>query len=341
MTALADRLPQAVATELTRRSLWGAVPRPVRPAPDGAPMLALSFDLDYREDTVALPPLVELLDRLSLPMTVFAIGRLVEADPTPYAEAAAAGHEIANHTWSHPDNPVLNPEREFWHLSEDEMAEEIGRCQDALEARVGARPTSFRSPHFKDAFRMMAALARFPEITCVSTALASKCPVPTPYLPATSPVAGELLSLHFAERRRGGPAGSARGADDAGGAGDGPPGGPLMVPLTPCPGMRWSPFCSYSAIRVPRDPARGAGLLDVPEWERRWGRMLARAARRKFASVYFDPIDVMRDDGTRAAFARMLGHAVETGWRVATVADVERAWRAVVPGARAASRTSP
>ena len=327
MTSLADRLPQRLSTELTRRSLWGALPRPVRPAPEGPPMLALSFDLDYREDTVALPPLVELLDRLGLPMTVFAIGRLVEDDPTPYAEAAAAGHELANHTWSHPDNPVLNPDREFWHLSEDEMIDEIGRCQDALERHAGARPTSFRSPHFKDAFAMMAALRRFPEITCVSTALASKCPVPTPYLPVRDPVAGDLLSLHFAESRRAG-----SGPHDGGrGPAVGP--GPLMVPLTPCPGMRWSPFCSYSAIRVPRDPVRGAGLLDVPEWERRWDRMLARAARRKFASVYFDPIDVMRDAETRAAFERMLVHAVDSGWRVATVAEVERAWREVVPGA--------
>ncbi len=316
MPSLAHHLPRGLAAELTRRSLWGAVPRAVRPAPPGPPMLALSFDLDYREDTLALPALVALLDRLGLPMTVFSIGRLVERDPTPYAEAAAAGHEIANHTWSHPDNPVLNPDREFWHLDEAEMIDEIGRCQDALERHAGARPTSFRSPHFKDAFRMMSALRRFPEITCVSTALASKCPVPTPYLPAREPVAGDL-SLHF-------PAAAASPA---------PAAGPLMVPLTPCPGMRWSPFCSYSAIRLPRDPARGAGMLGVPEWERRWARMLGRAARRGFASVYFDPIDVMRDDQTRAAFERMLVHAVDAGWRVSTVAEVERAWREVVPAA--------
>ena len=322
MNALADRLPRALSAELARRSLWGALPRPVQPAPPGPPLLALSFDLDYREDTVALPPLVELLARLDLPMTVFAIGRLVERDPGPYAEAAAAGHELGNHTWSHPDNPVLNPDREFWDLSEREMADEIGRCQDAIETAAGVRPTSFRSPHFKDAFRMMAALRASPEITCVSTALASKCPVPTPYLPAREPVAGERLSLHFADGGGADLAGVARAT-----------GGPLMVPLTPCPGMRWSPFCSYSAIRVPRDPARGAGLLDVPEWERRWERMLARATRRRFASVYFDPIDVMRDAETRAAFERMLVHAVEAGWRVATVAEVERAWREVVPGA--------
>lgn len=315
MSTLADRLPRSLATELTRRSLWGALPRAVRPAPPGAPMLAPSFDLDYREDTVALAPLVGLLDRLGLPMTVFSIGKLVGQDPTPYAEAAAAGHEIGNHTWSHPDNPVLKPDREFWHLDEAEMVDEIGRGQDAIERHAGVRPTRFRSPHFKDAFHMMAALRRFPEITCVSTALASKCPVPTPYLPVGRPVAGDL-SLHFAET-------------DATATVP----GPLMVPLTPCPGMRWSPFCSYSAIRVPRDPRRGAGLLDVPEWERRWTRVLARAKRRRYASVYFDPIDVMRDADTRAAFERMLAHAVESGWNVATVADVERAWREVVPGA--------
>ena len=324
MPTLADRLPRPVAAELARRSLWGALPRPVRPAPPGPPMLALSFDLDYREDTAALPPLVALLERLGLPMTVFAIGRLVQDDPGPYAEAAAAGHELGNHTWSHPDNPVLNPDREFWDLSADEMAEEIGRGQDAIERFAGVRPTSFRSPHFKDAWAMVAALERTPEITCVSSALASKCPVPTPYLPVREPVAGDRLSLHFADAGVGGDVGGDAGAGAT---------RPLMVPLTPCPGMRWSPFCSYSAIRVPRDPARGAGLLDVPEWERRWERMLARAWRRKFASVYFDPIDVMRDDETRAAFERMLVHAVEAGWRVATVAEVERAWREVVPGA--------
>jgi len=312
MNTLWNTLPSTLATQLTRRSLWGALPRTVQPTPDGPKRLALSFDLDYREDTIALTPLLELLDRLSMPMTVFAIGKLVEQDPAPYARAAEAGHELGNHTWSHPDNPVLNPDREFWHLSEQEMREEIVRGQEAIEAGTGQRPTSFRTPHFKDAFRMMEALRAAPEIDCISTTLASKCPVPTPYRPTRRERAGDL-SLHF-------PADA--GDTDA-------MSGPLMVPLTPCPGMRWSPFCSYSAIRIPRDPQRGAGLLDVAEWERRWQRMLARAQRRRFASVYFDPIDVMRDEHTRAAFERMLRHARDTDWRVDTVRDVADAWRTV------------
>jgi len=307
LSLLTDSLPRPLATELTRRSLWGAVPRPRRPAPEGPPLLALSFDNDYQADTDATPDLLDLVGEFDARMTIFAIGRLVEASPEPYREAVRRGHELGNHTWSHPDNPVLNPDREFWHLDLDEMRDEIGRCQHAVEAATGVRPTSFRSPHFKDAFRMMEALADFPEITCVSTALASKCPVPTPYAPANEAVAADL-SLHFPARE---PAA----------------GTPLMVPLTPCPGMRWSPFCSYSAIRRPSDPSRGAGMLDVAEWERRWSVMLARAARRRFASVYFDAIDVMRDEETRSAFERMLDHAVRGGWCVTSIAEVERVWR--------------
>lgn len=318
-----DALPRALATTLTRRSLWGALPRPVLPAPDGPPLLALSFDNDYQADTDATPDLLDLVDALDVRLTVFAIGLLVEASPEPYRDAARRGHEIGNHTWSHPDNPVLNPDREFWDLGVEEMREEIGRCQDAIQAVTGARPSSFRTPHFKDAFRMTEALAHFPEISCISTALASKCPVPTPYLPARAAVAGDL-SLHF-------PAG-ARAGTAIGAAADAATAPPLMVPLTPCPGMRWSPFCSYSAIRRPPNPAKGAGLLDVGEWERRWKVMLARAKRRRFASVYFDAIDVMRDAETRAAFRRMLAHAVADGWEVTSVTEVERRWRPVAGG---------
>ena len=55
--------------------------------------------------------------------------------------------------------------------------------------------------------------------------------------------------------------------------------------------------------------------------------MLDRAAGLRFASVYFDPLDVMRDDETRAAFRRMLVTALERGWDVTTLAEVERRWR--------------
>ena len=302
----------AVRRELTRRGLWGHLPRPAAAAPDGPPRLALSFDLDYQADTDALDGLMGLIGDEGCKMTLFSIGRLVELDPGPYRAAAQAGHEIANHTWSHPDNPVLNLDKEFWDLDLESMRDEIGRAQDSLERLASQRPRGFRTPHFKDEPRMMEVLAEFPEITYVSTALASRCPVATPYFPARARVL-DRLSLHL----------------PATGVAAWPQ---LMIPLSNCPGLRWSPFCSYSSIRRPTNRARGAGLHSVPEWERLWSTMLSNARPQKFASVYFDPLDVMRDDETVAAFSRMLRHASGSGWEITTLAEVERLWRPVVGG---------
>jgi peptidoglycan/xylan/chitin deacetylase (PgdA/CDA1 family) len=287
------------------------VPRRAPRLPDGPPQIAFSFDLDYQADTDALPRLVRLCDDLGVSATMFCIGRLVEADPGPYRAAAEAGHEIANHTWSHPDNPVLNPDREFWDLDADAMADEIGRAQDMLERATGQRPCGFRSPHFKDAFPLRAALARFPEITYLSSALATRCPVPTPFFPARREAYGRH-SLAY-------PATAAA------------PGDPLMIPLTACPGVRWSPFSSYLSIRRPANRSKGAGLHDLAGFARLWARMLEAERKRRFVSVYFDPLDVMRDAETEAVFRGMLVHALAQGWTLAPLRAVAARWRPVAP----------
>lgn len=295
--------PKWIQTELTKKSLWGYLPD--KKSGEGIPQLALSFDLDYQKDSDCLNPLLDLLEEREVKSTLFSIGALVRQCPEPYRRAVEEGHEMGNHTETHPDNPVLNPDHEFWDLSVQEMIDEIGRCQDTLEELTGQRPTGFRSPHFKDAFRMMEALEHFPEINYVSTALASKCPEPTPYFPITKEDHGDL-SLHYP-------------AEEGWSQ--------LMIPLTPAPGLRWSPFCSYSSIRRPSNPAKGAGLQTVAEWERSWGEMLKRERKREFASVYFDPMDVMRDDETRVAFRSMLERAVSEGWEITTLKSVESCWR--------------
>jgi len=298
-----------VSAELSRRSLWGHLPRPRSPSPDGPPLLALSFDLDYQEDTDALPALVQLMEQFDATMTLFSIGQLVDQDPGPYREAVAAGHEIGNHTWSHPDNPVLNPDQEFWDLSVDEMTTEIQRAQDVFDRQLGVRPTGFRTPHFKDAPRMTEALGAVPEIDYVSTALGSKTPLAVPYFPTEREFAG-AQSLHYSSIDE------TKNRDE------------LMIPLTPCPEHRWTPFCSYHGIRHPPDPGTGAGMHGLPEWEDLWTTMLDRCRADGFASVYFDPMDVMRDGETAATFERMLTTAADRGWRLTTCAKVASCWRA-------------
>lgn len=301
--------PRWVQEQLTRRSLWGGFPNGGVVGGGEGRQIALTFDLDYQADTDVLPGLLDVLDEFGVKTTLFGIGALVRQDPGGYERAAAEGHELGNHTETHPDNPVLNPDREFWDLGVNEMRDEIGRCQDTIEEFTGVRPVGFRTPHFKDAFRMMGVLEEFPEISYVSTALASKCPVPVPFFPSCEDLLGDL-SLHYPSRE------GSRGC--------------LMIPLSVSPKFRWSPFCTYSSIRRPSVPQKGAGLQSVGEWEEDWKTVLERDKELGFVSVYFDPLDVMRDQETVGAFRRMLGLALEEGWEIVPLREVDRTWRGML-----------
>lgn len=309
------RLADAVVTRTpwlrdwtSRHYLMGAFQRgaPLA-APDGVRRVVLSFDLDYQRDTDLLPALLDLLAARGVRASFACIGRLVEADPSPYRRAVAEGHEIVNHTWSHPDNPVLAPDREFWHLSVREMQDEIGRAQDGFATLLGVRPRGFRSPHFKDAPRMLEALDAFPEIRWLSSTLSSGIPGGLPYYPVrdadVGPLAHRFTALDAYDN-------TSR----------------LMLPLTACPEHRWSPFCSYDGLRAPPDAARGAGLHTPAGWEACWRRLLRERRVDGYVSTYFDPLDVVRDAPTTRLFDGMLAHALGEGWQITTLDEAARAW---------------
>src|SRR3569832_2035335 len=63
------------------------------------PSIALTFDDGPSEGTGQL---LEVLERYGVPATFFQCGANVDRLPAAAREAAAAGHEIGNHTYSHP-----------------------------------------------------------------------------------------------------------------------------------------------------------------------------------------------------------------------------------------------
>jgi hypothetical protein len=92
-------------------------------------------------DTV-VPRFLELLDRFSMKITVFVVGQdaAIEANLAVLRSIAEAGHEIGNHSFHH--EPWL-------HLySEDEIAAEIERAEDAIATATGVRPKGFRGPGY-------------------------------------------------------------------------------------------------------------------------------------------------------------------------------------------------
>jgi peptidoglycan/xylan/chitin deacetylase (PgdA/CDA1 family) len=81
------------------------------------------------------------LQQLKIPVTVFAIGQWLEQNHGLASQILAGGHELANHTYTHPD---------FNSLTADQMYTEITKCRDVLIAETGSPGKWFR-PSSEDA----------------------------------------------------------------------------------------------------------------------------------------------------------------------------------------------
>jgi peptidoglycan-N-acetylglucosamine deacetylase len=99
------------------------------------PAISLTFDDGPSEST---PELLEILARHRAPATFFQIGANVRRLPQIAREIVAAGHEIGNHTDTHPLLALKSPG--FIHR-------EIAAAQEAIEDATGQRPRHFRSPY--------------------------------------------------------------------------------------------------------------------------------------------------------------------------------------------------
>lgn len=85
------------------------------------------------------PQLLELLEESGVQATHFVVGRRAEQATGLVEQMAAAGHEIANHTYSHWSGF-------FWCLPPGLMRQEIERAQHVLRCQLGYAPRRFRAP---------------------------------------------------------------------------------------------------------------------------------------------------------------------------------------------------
>jgi peptidoglycan/xylan/chitin deacetylase (PgdA/CDA1 family) len=110
--------------------------------------LALTFDDGPSEAT---PELLELLARLRVNATFFLCGSNVERLPYVARAVAAAGHEIGNHSDSHP---------RFDFCSADFIYRELEAAQFKIARATGVTPKLFRAPYGVRWFGMAAAQRR-------------------------------------------------------------------------------------------------------------------------------------------------------------------------------------
>lgn len=116
--------------------------------PDRKVIFFLSFDCDYSKDIIHIPALLSFLDKYKIKASFACIGYFIEKYPKEHIIILNSGHEILNHTFTHPSNQEINPDVHFEKLSLDEQEKEIKSMQDICQTVLNYSPAGFRLPHF-------------------------------------------------------------------------------------------------------------------------------------------------------------------------------------------------
>ncbi|MEV4515745.1 polysaccharide deacetylase family protein [Dactylosporangium sp. NPDC049525] len=131
-TPAATALPQLDRPVFTLEEYRRLVPGP--PFPGNA----VALTIDDGPHPTWTPKVLRLLDRYHVPALFCLIGNQVLGHETVARDIVAAGHHVANHTWSHPGK--------IDHFAQDRVQQEIDRAQNKIYDTTGKLPTIFRSP---------------------------------------------------------------------------------------------------------------------------------------------------------------------------------------------------
>jgi peptidoglycan/xylan/chitin deacetylase (PgdA/CDA1 family) len=138
-----EAAPTATASPKTEKEAAEKTPAPAKqPAitfssvhVDG-PYIAMTFD--DGPSAKLTPKLLDLLAARHIKATFFVLGENVAEHPEIIARAAREGHEVASHSWSHPN---------FAKMSQEGIRSQLQRTDDAISGATGQRPTLFRPPY--------------------------------------------------------------------------------------------------------------------------------------------------------------------------------------------------
>jgi peptidoglycan-N-acetylglucosamine deacetylase len=100
------------------------------------PYIAMTFDDGPSPETT--PQLLDILKQRNIKATFFMIGQNAERNPAIVKRILAEGHEIGNHSWTHP---------QLSKLSDDRVTEEINKTQNAIKDASGYTPVLLRPPY--------------------------------------------------------------------------------------------------------------------------------------------------------------------------------------------------
>jgi polysaccharide deacetylase family sporulation protein PdaB len=98
--------------------------------------IAISFDAAWgNEETQKL---IDILKQYNVKTTFFVVGAWVDKYPDSTKALAAAGHEVCNHSNTHPHMPKLTHQN---------MEAQISACNEKIKSATGTSPMLFRPPY--------------------------------------------------------------------------------------------------------------------------------------------------------------------------------------------------
>lgn len=101
-----------------------------------APYVAMTFD--DGPNAKLTPKLLDLLAAHHMKATFFVVGENAAEYPDILKRAVREGHEIGNHSWSHPN---------LGKMSDDRVRRELQKTDDAIKNALGIRTTLMRPPY--------------------------------------------------------------------------------------------------------------------------------------------------------------------------------------------------
>lgn len=97
--------------------------------------IAISFDAAWGNEYTSF--ILDTLDKYNIKSTFFLVGFWVDKYPDDVKEIAKRGHDVGNHSTTHPN---------MSQLSKEKMIEELSITGKKIEELTGVKPTLFRPP---------------------------------------------------------------------------------------------------------------------------------------------------------------------------------------------------
>jgi peptidoglycan/xylan/chitin deacetylase (PgdA/CDA1 family) len=100
------------------------------------PYIAMTFD--DGPNATNTPKLLEMAAQRHIKLTFFVIGQCVQENPALLRREIAEGHEVGNHTWSHPN---------LAKLPDDGVRTQLQQTEDIIVKTIGIKPKLMRPPY--------------------------------------------------------------------------------------------------------------------------------------------------------------------------------------------------